>query len=147
MATQILLEKQFPPEYQALIGYLVNNQWEAANQITETLQDLQIVDELWMRFSDGRFGFSVQSQIWQEMGGYVVRSPKDYGAGWETGDSDVEQEKCNAFFARVGWWGAPTFSLSAPYGHLPWGNGRSLRSLTLRFSEFLNKKDARSLAN
>jgi hypothetical protein len=73
--------------------------------------DLRTIDQLWVKYSNGRFGFSVQKRIWESVG-------KDY-------------EK---FGDRVGWrnevqqWlssGKLTFSLNAPQGHLPnrrcWG--------------------------
>ena len=31
--------------------------------------DLRVIDQLWVRYSNGRFGFSVQKQIWVEVGG------------------------------------------------------------------------------
>ena len=31
--------------------------------------DLQLIDQLWLKFSGGRFGFSVQRKIWFEIGG------------------------------------------------------------------------------
>jgi len=139
----LAFNKEFPDKYQDLIDYLANNQWQKANQHTELLHESPEVDELWVRFSNGLFGFSVQSRIWKEVGGYTVPSPEFYGASWESGDSDVADEKCDAFFERVGWsrYGLirePNFSLSAPAGHLPWGDGRSLRSLSVRLSRFID---------
>jgi GUN4-like/TIR domain len=82
--------------------------------------DLRAIDQLWVNHSEGRFGFSVQKQIWQECG-----SPTEYDAEWEK------------FGDRVGWregltveWrlrGELTFNTSAPKGHLPsppylWGD-------------------------
>ncbi|HEY9622572.1 MAG TPA: GUN4 domain-containing protein [Crinalium sp.] len=79
-------------------------------------RDLQIIDQLWVLYSQGRFGFSVQQKIWQR---YANRY-------WEK--SDVWM----AFGDRVGWrlntllthnhwkrYGEITFSLKAPVGHLP----------------------------
>jgi len=93
------------PKLQALINCLANNQWEEASRITESLESsekLSILDELWTKFSNGRFGFSIQKQIWQQVGGYITSSLDTYGAGWKTGDSDVEEKKYNTFLARVG---------------------------------------------
>lgn len=92
--------------------------------------DLCTLDHLWVKYSQGKFGFSVQKKIWQECG-----SPTDYGANWEK------------FAVRVGWrvtktvyeergaliwkqtvaveksewlsWNKLIFSLEAPNGHLP----------------------------
>jgi uncharacterized caspase-like protein len=44
------------------------------------------LDELWVQYSNGKFGFSVQTRIWQEVG-----SPTEYNVQWE------------AFGDRVGW--------------------------------------------
>jgi len=73
--------------------------------------DLQQLDLLWVEYSDGRFGFSVQKDIYRSLGG-----TREYSAEiWE------------AFEARVGWreggewllYDDLTFDLSAPVGHLP----------------------------
>lgn len=39
--------------------------------------DLRMIDQLWMNYSNGKFGFSVQKKIWQECG-----SPTEYGKKW-----------------------------------------------------------------
>lgn len=63
-------------------------------------RDLCTIDQLWLAASGGKFGFSVQKQIWIECGG---RPGADFGAyddygtiekfyedvGWEVGDSEV----------------------------------------------------------
>jgi GUN4-like len=68
------------------------------------LFDLRTIDRLWTKYSNGRFGFSVQKQIWQECG-----SPNDFNSDWES------------FVERVGWQSQAsfTFNISAPKGHLP----------------------------
>jgi len=75
---------------------------------------LQILDRLWIEYSQGHFGFSVQKQIW-------------LSAGCQPGQ-DSEQ-LYQRFGQRVGWydskmerwlmWDEYTFSLEAPRGHLP----------------------------
>jgi serine/threonine protein kinase len=50
-------------------------------------QDLQTIDKLWGKYSNGRFGFSVQKRIWQSVGG--------------TKDSDYSIFR--RFAIRVGW--------------------------------------------
>ncbi|HEY9636658.1 MAG TPA: GUN4 domain-containing protein [Coleofasciculaceae cyanobacterium] len=75
--------------------------------------DLSIIDNLWLEYSQGRFGFSVQSHIWQTIGG---NSNPDWNAwcrfgkqvGWYVKESWL-------------WWNDLTFSLHAPVGHLPRG--------------------------
>jgi hypothetical protein len=49
-------------------------------------KDLKIIDKLWVYYSQGKFGFSVQKKIWQECG-----SPTEYNNDWER------------FGERVGW--------------------------------------------
>jgi hypothetical protein len=75
--------------------------------------DLQAIDNLWLEYSKGRFGFSVQGHLWQTTGG---GSNPDWNAwcrfgqhvGWYVKDSWL-------------WWNDLTFSLNAPVGHLPRG--------------------------
>ncbi|MEG4457339.1 serine/threonine-protein kinase [Microcoleus sp. N9_A1] len=76
--------------------------------------DLRTIDQLWVKYSQGRFGFSVQKKIWLEVGGKV--------------DWDTEKKLGD----RVGWrkrrkgrkdwlsYNDLTFNLQAPEGHLPW---------------------------
>jgi len=65
--------------------------------------DLRTIDQLWVKYSSGKFGFSVQKQIWYEV-----------NQNWQE------------FTTRVGWkvpYAAFTFSLNAPIGHLPFQFG------------------------
>ncbi|BBD56178.1 serine/threonine protein kinase [Planktothrix agardhii NIES-204] len=72
-------------------------------------EDLRTIDKLWVKYSSGRFGFSVQKNIWLEAGSKV-----DYETECKLGD-------------RVGWrknsswmdYDDLAFSLQAPVGHLP----------------------------
>jgi eukaryotic-like serine/threonine-protein kinase len=74
--------------------------------------ELRILDDLWVKYSDGRFGFSVQKQIWIDCGG----TP----GVW---DSDVLEK----FADKIGWkkggnwlnYFDLTFNKNAPPGHLP----------------------------
>jgi serine/threonine protein kinase len=71
--------------------------------------DLRTIDQLWVKYSQGRFGFSVQKKIWLECGGKV-----DYDHECKLGD-------------RVGWrkggswlnYDDLTFNKQAQEGHLP----------------------------
>ena len=65
-------------------------------------EDLQTIDRLWVKYSDGRFGFSVQKQIYDSV-------EQDFGKfcaslGWSTYKHFSSYLK---------------FSLKAPQGHLP----------------------------
>lgn len=140
----IAFGKEYPDEFQDLIDYLANQQWEEANQITERLEyssSRLILDELWTKFSSGHFGFSIQSQIWREVGGVIYpNDPKASiifgGSGWESGDSDSLMEAHDRYLDRVGR-RKFDFSLNAPPGHLPFGNSASLGALIARFSDIV----------
>lgn len=74
-------------------------------------QDLQTIDQLWKKYSHGYFGFSVQQNIWSEMGGQV-----DYEAEKRVGDRFGWRKQGNwLHYEQL------TFELSptTPIGHLP----------------------------
>lgn len=96
-------------KYEKLEDLLQNQQWEEADQETYRLmittcgkkngnrfsendletfpcEDLQTLDHLWITYSEGKWGFSVQKRIWEECG-----SPSTYKDDWEQ------------FGDRVGW--------------------------------------------
>lgn len=79
-------------------------------------EDLQAIDQLWMKYSQGRFGFSAQKPIWEAS----VQKYFDKTDAW------------NGFGSRVGWrvnhlfkqnyWKEHAelmFDAKAPVGHLP----------------------------
>lgn len=74
-------------------------------------EDLRTIDQLWVKYSNGRFGLSVQKRIYQSLGG--------------TRERDYEVWK--AFHDRVGWrknnsrlyYKDLTYSEKAPEGHFP----------------------------
>jgi predicted NACHT family NTPase len=117
-----------------LEDYLKNQQWEKADVETSRVMlqtmgreedrylrfndienypcaDLRKIDQLWVKYSKGKFGFSVQKKIYQSLGG-----TKEY-------DSKV----WSAFGDKVGWrkggkslmWEQLTFSIDNYNGHLP----------------------------
>jgi len=73
--------------------------------------DLRGIDQLWVKYSKGRFGFSVQAHIYQSLGG--------------PGDADPLSSIWAAYGIRIGWYKHkrwfyhPTFNLTAKFGHLP----------------------------
>ena len=136
--------------YAQLEEYLRNQQWREADAETDRLmlatvgkeagqwlepddlrnfpcEDLQTLDQLWVNYSNGKFGFSVQKQIWIECG-----RPMEHNDDWET------------FRDRVGWrkegdwlgYDNLIFDLNAPQGEFPflcvwsvlWGGFRDLFS-------------------
>jgi hypothetical protein len=124
-------------DYAPLQAALANQKFEQANEITRRLLlaaanrnqqgwltaesiaqvpcwDLKTMDDLWQRYSNNRFGFSVQYAIFQETGNRPGRlmSPENY----------------DKFGDRLGWrkdgqWiifkKNLDFSATAPVGHLP----------------------------
>lgn len=91
--------------------------WESKEEVASfPCHHLNTIDQLWIKYSHGRFGFSVQKQIWREMGG------KD----------DADSVAYNQFLERMGWvvdgswlaWHEFTFNFNAPLGHLPMGLAR-----------------------
>ena len=76
-------------------------------------ENLKAIDQLWVEYSSGRFGFSVQKQIWQEVGGkpYDTYDIQDFSSFLTAGKK---------FNRRVGWNRDDfQFYLDAPVGHLP----------------------------
>jgi uncharacterized protein YjhX (UPF0386 family) len=96
-------------------------------------EDLQMIDQLWVHHSNGRFGFSVQARIYLELGGTLVYNTQPW----------------RRFGDCVGWWvdenwlkySDLTFDISAPKAHLPvcLGSGELLvflgSSLAKRFAD------------
>jgi len=80
-------------------------------------QELRKMDQLWVKYSNDKFGFSVQKQIWLELGGKLDGEPD-----WDTFVKLSD---------RVGWrrngqwldYNEYTFSTNAPKAHLPTGAG------------------------
>ena len=93
-------------------------------------QELRKMDQLWVKYSNGKFGFSVQKQIWLDLGGKLDGEPD-----WDTYDKLSE---------RVGWrnndkwlpYDDYTFSTNALPGHLPgwFGGSRGSRVIGYGFA-------------
>jgi hypothetical protein len=155
-----VVREELPNRYKSLLSYLANGRWREADRETDSVmlevagrkvegyldvesiqkfpcEDLRIIDQLWVKFSGGRFGFSVQKQIFVESGNPL--------------DGQYHKEEWEAFCDRVGWMKnnvyvryreEVTFETSAQMGHLPvvgvggwgvvgvggWRVGRSLLS-------------------
>jgi serine protease Do len=76
--------------------------------------DLRAMDRLWVKYSNGRFGFSVQKRIYQNLGG-----PKEFNG-----------QVLLVYYEAIGWkqkgekgkwllYSQITFNTHAPSGHLP----------------------------
>ncbi|KZL49005.1 protein kinase [Nodularia spumigena CENA596] len=84
---------------------------EAKNIDNFPCEDLRIIDQLWVKYSHGRFGFSVQKRIYQSLGGtreYIYEIWEAFGVrvGWRKGGEWLYYQDF-------------TFSTSALQGHLP----------------------------
>ncbi|MEG4011485.1 MULTISPECIES: serine/threonine-protein kinase [unclassified Microcoleus] len=84
--------------------------------------DLRTIDQLWVKYSQGRFGFSIQKKIWLEVGGKVdweTECKLGDRVGWRKGGSWLDTKNL-------------TYNKQAPVGHLPrelcgwWGGFRGL---------------------
>ncbi|MBD2521460.1 GUN4 domain-containing protein [Nostoc sp. FACHB-133] len=94
--------------------------------------DLYIINKLWVQYSEGRFGFSVQQGLWQ--------AKKDckrfaYKVGWLASLANSEWVKYEEY----------TFSLDAPKGHFPsisrlvGLDSRNISALQRRLNIFLSR--------
>ena len=96
--------------------------------------DLYTIDQLWLKYSNGQFGFSLQKEIWKSVGGelgkYDVAIYEQFGSrvGW--------RERSGLRFLR-GWkkYDELSFSLTwAPVGHLPTlASGKQMKFEQLHF--------------
>ncbi|NEN88949.1 MAG: Clp protease [Okeania sp. SIO3H1] len=101
-------------DYTKLRDFLANGEWREANKETANCMlkvaerekqlylniediehfpcaDLRTIDQLWVKHSDGKFGFSVQKEIYQSLGGtkeYNQEVWEKFGekVGWRKGD-------------------------------------------------------------
>ncbi|BAZ11015.1 peptidase C14 caspase catalytic subunit p20 [Calothrix sp. NIES-4071] len=133
--------------YQKLHDLLKAGKWQEANNETTKLlelthqkylqpedinnlpyQDINTIDSLWVKYSGGRFGFSVQKQIWESL---KSTKANDYVLAIVIGNDNVKFGETGIDFAnRVGWrlkdnwldYDYLNFSLDAPTGHLPFFN-------------------------
>ena len=76
--------------------------------------DLRTINQLWLHYSHGQFGFSVQKEIYESLGG-AKKDWKDFCAciGW------VVKYDGNTMVEMVVKYEELTFNLNAPKAHLP----------------------------
>ncbi|MEH1909367.1 GUN4 domain-containing protein [Nostoc sp.] len=97
--------KAFGREAEAYLDYRSINNFPCT--------DLRTIDQLWVKYSNGRFGFSVQKRIWESVGGnpyailYEIFEHFGDRVGWRVEKDWIDNEGVN-------------FSTSAPEGHLPY---------------------------
>lgn len=120
--------------YSTLETLLQNHSWRKADEETHRLmlkavnkqdagyidrstmtgfpcRDLQTIDQLWLKYSNGRFGFSVQKRIYQSLGGKRGYDKKVWEAvgdrlGWRMNGTWLFQDYL-------------IYTNKAPQGHLP----------------------------
>jgi hypothetical protein len=99
--------------------------------------DLRTIDQLWVKYSNGRFGFSVQKRIYQGLGGmkeYNYEIWEKFGdkVGWRKGGSWLDRGDRDTII----------FDKKAPEGHLPvvWGFGWCVRGWEMRCESSLSSR-------
>ncbi len=159
-----LLRFQVPTRYAQLAYYLAALKWKEADEETLKVmlevagrekqgylelddirafpcEDLRIIDQLWVNYSNGRFGFSVQKKIYLEEGGILEGSRTSsfkkilapfktiyarFGGRVRDDDDELYQAYCR-FGDRVEWkvkegwigYNEVKYSTFAKKGHLP----------------------------
>ncbi|WP_017653936.1 GUN4 domain-containing protein [Fortiea contorta] len=129
-----LLHSEQHIDYTNLRDLLAAGKWQAADRQTLALMlkvagrthagwldiesinnfpsvDLGIIDQLWLKYSHGRCGFSIQKSIWESIGG----------------DADADYQTWCEFGDRIGWrqhhrwlfYSDLNFSATPPLGHFP----------------------------
>ncbi|CAM9795643.1 unnamed protein product [Ectocarpus sp. 8 AP-2014] len=94
--------------------------WTEVKNIPNT--DLATMENLWLSYSKGKFGYSVQKDLWRKTKGDFENFCRRIG--WTTMDAEVER--------KLRWFGANEFIYDvdrAPRGHLPLTS--ALRGTTL----------------
>jgi hypothetical protein len=119
-------------------------------------EDLRTIDQLWLKYSNGKFGFSVQAKIYRELGGtrqYNERVWDAFGdrVGWRVNNSWIQMLanlENNSWMNQINlennsWicYKDVTFDLKAPLGHLPVMNG--LDSVWRRWGVFVSSLASR----
>ncbi len=84
---------------------------------------IQAMDRLWIKASNGRFGFSVQAEIWEEL---RLQTPDDTNIVTKAFGDHVDWTRTvpneDYIFTSPDWLTEPEliYSLDASVGHLPW---------------------------
>lgn len=106
-------------DYHPLQGFLKANKWREADYETYRVVisirsqdafpclDLGTIDRLWVKYSDGRFGFSIQNRIWKE-----VQHDNEYffdRVGWRQDETRLS----------IPWEETAIYDDSVPAGYLP----------------------------
>jgi hypothetical protein len=114
------------------LGKKEGDYFESEELLNFPCTDLRTIDRLWVKYSNGHFGFSVQKEIYLSVGGKL--------------DGKYDEEALKKFGDRVGWrveskwilYTQATFDISCPSGHLPGGGGGG-RKGNLGFSSLVHR--------
>ncbi len=127
MSQQDTLNSTVGADYTKLRDLLASGQWQKADEETGEIMrkiarrvdagwlreediaefpslDLDTIDNLWTKYSSERFGFSVQSRIWEKVGENYAKFGD--AVGWRLNYNWQQHSDL-------------TFNLNAPVGHLP----------------------------
>lgn len=142
-----IVKQNIPPQYNQLVNYLAQKEWQKADLETASLmlkiarrekegwldmeslkqitdEEIFTIDWLWATYSDCHFGFSVQKKIWQGIRKPQPNNEVDYKIYQEFGE-------CLGWCVKDDWlkYDDLTFSLNAPAGHLPYPNKKYSRRI------------------
>ncbi|MBD2092556.1 GUN4 domain-containing protein [Microcoleus sp. FACHB-1515] len=104
-----------------VFGSYISDNLTADDIVNISRKNLSIIDNLWVVYSGGRFGFSVQKQIFE----YVEEN--DFAYNLLPENDDMDDEALEAFGEAVGWYvnnrwiyrADINYSSRAKVGHLP----------------------------
>ncbi|WP_427161675.1 GUN4 domain-containing protein [Aliinostoc sp. HNIBRCY26] len=111
--------KEADRETYKVMNECIGGNWSDQNLFNFPVTDITTINDLWLQYSNYRFGFSVQKKIYLEVGG----KPKEYkqdawrrlseSVGWRVDGVWIQYHQIN-------------FDISATKGHLPaWMGNRS----------------------
>ena len=143
-----VVRNQISPNYVKLVNYLANEEWEKADRETANMmlkftnremegeldagsvakfpvQELFTIDQLWLVYSCGYFGFGIQANVWENIQNTKLSQDKTFKRFTEILGWDNEEEI--------------TFQLNDfPIGHLPcvwWLNSSGQHRILTAFVE------------
>ena len=153
---EVALKSSCGMDYGKLRDYLAQGKWEEADEETARVmlavakqelegwldeehinnfpcEDLSTIDQLWVKYSDGKFGFSLQKRIYQGLGG-TREFNRDI---WEKFGDKVGWRKGGS------WFHYSDFDKKAPEGHFPYEVVQMSLDLVSGYglSVFLSRRD------
>jgi hypothetical protein len=136
-----IVRQRIPDHYQTLVNYLASGSWREADQETDKLmlkavgpeaerrgyleleeicnfpcKELLLIDGLWVKFSGGKFGFSVQKQIYVECGAKLDGKYPGNKIWHEFCDRIGWQRRGGEYLSYKNLQANPSFSREFPHG-------------------------------